>query len=478
MKKLAFSSLILFLLFSIIVTPTLLAQDKITMWVRTPETLDILKDSAQKFMEQNPEKEIEIVEFSADAYPGALQAAISGNNLPDVFHTHNSVPLSRLHSLEKIQPIESYFTNGFLNQFEPATWWEGSTTINDVIYAWPDRSFRRASLFMYYNKDIMKEAGLDPENPPTTWDEFIEQGKQVSEWGDKEIYGLHLGFTSGWFNERIILQLATTVSDDTGVPAEHLPGRMVNWRTGDMFDHEEIIPVIEFFEELEENNVIHPNYFSTQRSQAAAQWAAGQSAFLFDGSWRLSEILKKYTDMNFGITMLPAKQGDTAYWGVAGGSQNAFVVSKSSENVELAVEFFEYLTENYYPLLLENAIDLSPVPEINNNEDNYVYPEFKKLVDLTYQGTKVLPSPVKANPDELTTVTILSGLNSRRPFGPTIQGYLSGENMDIEKYLADYAVEQNEFLMEALEEATEEGADVSKENWIFEDWDKTEDYEQ
>lgn len=450
-------------------------SNEMTMWVRTPETLDIIKSTAEKYMEENPGTEIKIQQFSADAYPGALQAALSGDDLPDAFQTHNSVPLAQLHRLDKIQALEGMFSDGFLDQFEPATWWEGSTTINNEIYAWPDRSFRRASLFMYYNKDILEKAGLDPDNPPRTWEEFIRQGRQVSEWGNDNIFGLHLGFTSGWFNERILLQLATTVGNNTGVPAEHLPGKMVNWKTGDMFDHEEIFEVIDFFEELERENVIHPNYFSTQRSQAAAQWAAGQSAFLFDGSWRLSEILKKY-DINFGIAMLPAKNGGNAYWGVAGGSQNAFVVSKNSDSVELAVDFFEYLTENYYPLLLKNAIDLTPVPAINNNEDNHVYPEFQRLVELTYQGTKVIPSPVKKNADELETVTALAGMSSKTPFGPTIQGFLSGEKLDVSAYLEEYAAEQNEFLVEALEEAKDNGADVSKDNWIFRDWEKTEDY--
>ncbi len=450
--------------------------NQMTMWVRTPETLELLRSNAEQYMQENPGTTIEIVDFSADAYPSALQAALSGNDLPDAFQTHNSVPLSRLESLGRIQPLAGLFSDGFVDRFEPATWWEGSTTIDGEIYAWPDRSFRRASLFMYYNKDIMEEAGLDPDNPPRTWDEFISQGQQISEEASGEVYGLHLGFTSNWFIERVLLQLATTVSPDTGVPAEHLPGKMMNWKTGDMFTYEPVLPVIDFFQELEEAGAIHPNYLSTQRSQATAQWAAGQAAFLFDGSWRLSEILREYGDMNFGITMLPARDGGNVYWGVAGGSQNAFVVSSASQSAELAADFFEYLTDNYYPLLLKNAVDLSPIPEINNDEANHVYPEFQRLVELTYQGTKVLPSPAKRNPDQLETVTLLSAKGSRNPLGSTIQGYLSGQNLDVESFLETYADEQNEFLDEAIEEAQDNGADVSRDGWVFEDWEKSEDY--
>lgn len=450
--------------------------DSITMWVRTPETLEMIRSNAEAYMEENPGTEIEIVEFSADAYPGALQSALSGDDLPDVFQTHNSVPLTRLESLDQVQPIGPLFSEGFEDRFEPAAWWEGSTTIDGTIYGWPDRSFRRASLFMYYNKEVMEDAGLDPDDPPRTWEEILRQGRRVNQESNGDVNGIHMGFTSDWFIERVLLQLATTVSDDTGVPAEHLPGKMVNWKTGDMFDYEALLRVIDFLEELEEENAIHPNYLTTDRSQATAQWAAGQAAFLFDGSWRLSEILSEYSDTDFGITMLPARDGDAAYWGVAGGSQNAFVVSENSPSAELAVDFFEYLTDNYYPQLLQNAVDLSPIEEINDNEENHRYSEFQRLVELTYEGTKVLPSPQHENPDELETVTLLAGKSSRNPLGPTIQGYLSGERLDVEEYLQEYSEEQNRFLEEALDEAAEDGADVSEDNWVFPDWEKSEDY--
>jgi multiple sugar transport system substrate-binding protein len=36
-----------------------------------------------------------------------------------------------------------------------------------------------ASISMYYRKDFFKEAGLDPDKPPTTWDEVAEYGRKL-----------------------------------------------------------------------------------------------------------------------------------------------------------------------------------------------------------------------------------------------------------------------------------------------------------
>jgi sn-glycerol 3-phosphate transport system substrate-binding protein len=37
--------------------------------------------------------------------------------------------------------------------------------------------FQRSTIVAYYNKDMFREAGLDPETPPTTWDELVEMGR-------------------------------------------------------------------------------------------------------------------------------------------------------------------------------------------------------------------------------------------------------------------------------------------------------------
>src|SRR5690606_4753095 len=40
--------------------------------------------------------------------------------------------------------------------------------------------FQRSTIVMYYNKDLFKQAGLDPERAPATWDELVEFGKKLT----------------------------------------------------------------------------------------------------------------------------------------------------------------------------------------------------------------------------------------------------------------------------------------------------------
>ena len=40
---------------------------------------------------------------------------------------------------------------------------------------------------MYYNKDLFEKSGLDPDSPPTTWEELLETAKAIT----KDVGGYH-----------------------------------------------------------------------------------------------------------------------------------------------------------------------------------------------------------------------------------------------------------------------------------------------
>ena len=40
--------------------------------------------------------------------------------------------------------------------------------------------FQRSTIVLYWNKDAFKDAGLDPEKAPATWDEMVAFGKKLT----------------------------------------------------------------------------------------------------------------------------------------------------------------------------------------------------------------------------------------------------------------------------------------------------------
>ncbi len=55
--------------------------------------------------------------------------------------------------------------------------------------------FNSSTPILYYNKDIFKKAGLDPEQPPKTWAEVEEYSKKIKDSG-----AAPCGFTTGWIS--------------------------------------------------------------------------------------------------------------------------------------------------------------------------------------------------------------------------------------------------------------------------------------
>jgi sn-glycerol 3-phosphate transport system substrate-binding protein len=67
----------------------------------------------------------------------------------------------------------------------------------------------------YYNKDLFRQAGLDPEKPPTTWNELYDLAKKISALGP-DIYGFNFsGYTTPWSVRSYIWQFGGKwVTDD------------------------------------------------------------------------------------------------------------------------------------------------------------------------------------------------------------------------------------------------------------------------
>ncbi len=107
-----------------------------------------------------------------------LTAVLSGDP-PDV--VSQFVPVVKWASRLALEPLDRFIEASDLDttDFFPALWnemgWQGRTfalPINSTSYA------------LFYNKALFREAGLDPERPPQTWDEVIAAAERLSERGE------------------------------------------------------------------------------------------------------------------------------------------------------------------------------------------------------------------------------------------------------------------------------------------------------
>ena len=71
--------------------------------------------------------------------------------------------------------------------------------IDDKMYA---LAFTFSTPILYINGQIFEDAGLDPEQAPTTWDEMLDMAKTIKEKTGKN--GFALSPTNGWVTESVV----------------------------------------------------------------------------------------------------------------------------------------------------------------------------------------------------------------------------------------------------------------------------------
>lgn len=103
-----------------------------------------------------------------------------------------------IQKLDDLIKTDGKSNDAFMGQFFPALY--GNAVIERSVYGVP---FHNSTPILYINAEHFKEAGLDPENPPRTWDEFAAAAKKLTKReGDRVIrWGVALPSqydTGGW----------------------------------------------------------------------------------------------------------------------------------------------------------------------------------------------------------------------------------------------------------------------------------------
>lgn len=140
---------------------------------------DVLVSLAEQYMDENPGVTVTVED---EPEGGVFQALIAAGNQPDVVVTSLGPALGQLAADNALVPLEDL--PGFqelLDRVDPAIV-EQFSGHNYYIPIGADVTL------MIYNKQLFEEAGLDPENPPQTWDEFLAAAEAIDNLGP-DIYG-------------------------------------------------------------------------------------------------------------------------------------------------------------------------------------------------------------------------------------------------------------------------------------------------
>lgn len=248
----------------------------------------------------------------------ALSAINSGE--PAQLAVMFSIDAYDLIEQDLIVPFDDLVSDkAWLDSFYPALMANGK--IEGKTWGIP---FQRSTIVAYYNKDLFRAAGLDPEAPPASWDDLISAGKALTKDGT---YGLMIPSTGYpyWMFQALAIQNGKEVMSDDGLTT--------------YFDDQSVVDTLDFWKSLSSEHGIMPTG-TVEWGTLRQAFLEGQTAMMWHSTGNLTAV-KKNASFDFGVAELPANVRK----GSPTGGGNFYVFKDTSdEEKAAALKLIEFMT--------------------------------------------------------------------------------------------------------------------------------------
>ncbi|MDL2301847.1 ABC transporter substrate-binding protein [Lachnospiraceae bacterium OttesenSCG-928-D06] len=325
----------------------------ITYWHIFPEG-DVFKpvhdELIQRFNESQDEIYVEDLGISFFDFLSKMDTAIPAGTGPDVafYDLGESQRRAAAGVLVDLTPyIEA--ENFDIGQYY--SWAADIGTYEDKWYALP---FAGGGRIMVYNKEMFREAGLDPEAPPTTLEELEEYADKltkISDNGDIEVLGFHPSLGNVSYRDYVIGRGSDFFAED-GTP-------IINSDTN--------LEALEWYTRM-------TNKYGAKQVQSlqAASKTTGIDPFLAGYvamEINVADFYKKLSesDIDYGICAVPVSENGGVR-GTQGGSFDLEIFDHNDQaRADAAWEFIKYMTnvesqqywasENKWPSTNQKAME-------------------------------------------------------------------------------------------------------------------------
>jgi raffinose/stachyose/melibiose transport system substrate-binding protein len=168
-----FLSLVLVMALGVAARVPASAQEKVTIrwWhIDTAATqTEYWQSVADAYMAQHPNVNIEITVLENEAFKARLVTVMQAGDPPDLFRSWGGGVLWAYADAGLVRNIAPELEGAWKDSFSAKAALElygQNGEYYGVPYTW-------GAVGVFYNKELFQKAGLDPENPPATWDDFL-----------------------------------------------------------------------------------------------------------------------------------------------------------------------------------------------------------------------------------------------------------------------------------------------------------------
>jgi multiple sugar transport system substrate-binding protein len=281
------------------------------------------------FQSLHPDIVVRLVQGRWEEYYTGLRLAVIAGNPPQlgICHVNRLVEMADYLTPLDASPVGNLLELGGIDPslFPEATWKAGQLSGHQYLIPLDTHGWG-----LWYNKDIFAAAGLDPNKPPQTYEEFVAACEAIKKAG---YYAFHPAedalprkLRRAW--EIFYYQMGGELFDATFTHAT--------------FNNEKGLKALEFLV-----NIFNAYGWNVVGGNGYNQFTAGKLGMLFAGNWFYPTV--KQSGVNFGYAPVPNLFGIPYTWGAS--HQLCIPLQPAGTPLEAylaAMKLAKFITENAY----------------------------------------------------------------------------------------------------------------------------------
>jgi ABC-type sugar transport system permease subunit/ABC-type glycerol-3-phosphate transport system substrate-binding protein len=297
--------------------------------------------AVEEFMRRHPNIDVRLLSMGAgEMNPQKLMTSIAGNVPPDVVR-QDRFTIGDWASRDAFRALDDLIARDRIKagDFYHACWQEA--LYRGRVYAIPYGTDDRA---LYWNRDLFRKAGLDPDKPPRTWSELVAYAKLLTKRrpdGSFDQIGFIPNYGQGW------MYLWSWQMDGEFMSRDGAKCTLDNPRTRQALEW--VVSVYDLLGGADAINAFSSTFLGDQLDP----FYTGKVAMKIDGNWVLNSIARWAPHLDFAVAPAPVpdarlrreppfNNNDPAYITWSGGFSLA--IPRGSPHVEEAWEFIKWMT--------------------------------------------------------------------------------------------------------------------------------------
>lgn len=305
-------------------------EGKLTFWYwgesDAPGANDWMEENVQAYKKENPDLEISVVPQATDTLISSFQAAVSAQQGPDIASQWATGPVLTQVWQDAVSPISD-----FVPKSETDQWLNTSeNTLDGKLWAMP---MYLIGIAVAYNKELFEKAGLDPDAPPQTSEEFLSACEKLKGAGITPFsIGNQDGYGGAWFFANMELQNLDSLGEWVDAVAQ-----------GTVLSEAKYTGWYESLDEMVKKGYFNESVNSLKLDQGHAIFSRGESAMSLGTDGIVGQWQKDLGADKVGVMKFPKfGEGNLAECFNATQSISHFIC-KWSKNKEEAADFLRFM---------------------------------------------------------------------------------------------------------------------------------------